>query len=240
SFIGQMFAPIPDRLRGRPIRVGGTVCGTVGELFDLFAAEGIGQSTHMTMHTGDRLLQFVRQWHPDADLAMIDPAIRNVFDDYFPRLMDRTRLLDAALSLSGKVGFFGTGPWDKWPRYHPHFGGYINRPSKMSLVFRRTKVNLHNGSVGMHMRVLDCMATGGTIMVNTSLWTGTPFGIESYFEPGRHYIEYDFGNLAEVAARALSDDARRRRMGEAAAEAIRAGHTWRHRAMQIIEDVQSL
>jgi hypothetical protein len=240
SFIGQMFAPISDSLRARPILADDAESGTVGELLDLFAAEGVGQSSHMTMHTGDRLLRFVRRRRPEADASTIDPAIRNLFDDYFPRLTDRTRLLDEILSVSGKVGFFGTGPWDKWPRYRPHFGGYINRPSKMALVFRRTKVNLHNGNVGMHMRVLDCMATGGAIMVNTSLWTGTPFGIEAYFEPGRHFIEYDFDNLAEVAAGALANDAGRRRIGAAAAEAVRAGHTWRHRAMQIVQDVQSL
>lgn len=240
SLIGQIFAPISDGLRARSILVDGARCGTVGQLLDLFAAEGIAQSSHMTMHTGDRLLQYVRQWHPMGELSMVDPAIRNLFDDYFPRLTERTRLLDEILNLSDKVGFFGTGPWDKWPRYQPHFGGYINRPSKMALVFRRTKVNLHNGIIGMHSRVLDCMATGGAIMVNKSMWTGTTFGIDAYFEPGRHYIEYDFGNLAQVAARALMDDSERRRIGAAAAEAVRASHTWRHRAMQIIEDVQSL
>lgn len=240
SFIGQMFAPLPDKIRSRPILADGADCGTIGELLDLFTAEGFGQSSHMPMHTGDRLMQFVRQRRPEADTSMIEPEIRNIFDDYFPRLADRTRLLDEILSVSGKVGFFGTGPWDKWPRYRPHFGGYINRPSKMALVFRRTKVNLHNGNVGMHMRVLDCMAAGGAIMVNKSLWTGTPFGIEAYFDPGRHFIEYHFGNLGEAAADALADEAGRRRMGEAAADAVRKGHTWRHRAMQIIEDVGSL
>ena len=240
SFIGQIFAPIPDSLRTRPILTGRADGGTAGELLDLFAAEGIGQSIHMTMHTSERLMQFVQRRRPDADVSMVDPAIRNLFDDYFPRLADRTRLLDSILNVSTKVGFFGTGPWDKWPRYQPHFGGYINRPSKMALVFRRTKVNLHNGSVGMHMRVLDCMAAGGAIMVNKSLWTGTPFGIEIHFEPGHHFIEYEFENLTERAAGALADEPGRRRMGAAAAEAVRAGHTWRHRALQIIEDVQSL
>jgi glycosyltransferase involved in cell wall biosynthesis len=92
----------------------------------------------------------------------------------------------------------------------------------------------------MHGRVLDCMATGGTILVSRSLWSGTPFGLDAYFEPGRHYIEYDFDTLAAVAAEALADEPRRRRIGAAAAEAVRAGHTWRDRAAQIVEDARAL
>lgn len=240
SFVGQMFAPIPESIRGRPVIVNGVDCGTVGALFDIFAAEGISQSSHMMKHTRDRLLRFVRQRCPDAEVSMIDPAIQLFFDDYFPRMTERTRMLDTILDVSSKVGFFGTGPWDQWPRYHPHFGGYINRPSKLALVFRRTKLNLHNGNFGMHGRVLDCMATGGTILVNRSFWSATAFGLDAYFEPGCHYIEYDFDNLAEVAAEALADEPRRRGIGAVAAQAVRAGHTWRDRAARIIEDVQAL
>jgi Glycosyl transferases group 1 len=240
SFIGQMFAPIPEGVRGRAIVVNGVDCGTVGQLLDIFAADGISQSSHMMQHTRERLLSFVRRRAPDAEVSMVDPAIRIFFDDYFPRVTERTRMLDTVLDVSDKVGFFGTGPWEKWPRYQPHFGGYIHRPSKMALVFKRTKLNLHNGNFGMHSRVLDCMAAGGAIMVNKSLWAGTGFGLDAYFEPGRHYIEYDFDNLAEVAAEALANDAGRRQIGAAAAEAVRAGHTWRDRVAQIIEEVRAL
>ncbi len=240
SFIGQMLAPIPDSVRGRAIVVNGVDCGTVGQLLDIFAAEGVSQSSHMMADTRDRLVRFVRERCPDADVSMIDPAVRIFFDDYYPRVTERTRMLDTVLDVSSKVGFFGTGPWDKWPRYHPHFGGYIHRPSKMALVFRRTKLNLHNGNFAMHTRVLDGMAAGGAMMVNKTLWAGTPFGLDAYFEPGRHYIEYDFDNLAEVAVEVLADEARRRSIGAAAADAVRAGHTWRDRAAQIIEDVRAL
>jgi Glycosyl transferases group 1 len=240
SFVGQIFAPVSDELRAQPINIGDAPCGTVGELMDLFERQRITQSSHTLKDTAAALIDYVRRRCPAAEAAMIDPAIKNIFDEYYPRMMERTRMLDKILSISSKVGFFGTGPWHKWPQYQNHFGGYLNRQGKMALVFRRTKVNLHNGICGMHFRVLDCMASGGAIMVNKSKWDGTPFGIDRYFEAGRHYIEYDFDNLGEAAAEALADEPRRRRIGAAAAEAVRAGHTWRDRAAQIIEDVRAL
>lgn len=240
SFVGQIFAPVSNELRARPIIVGGVHCGTVGELMAIFDDRRITQSTHSVDDTKGALVDYVRRRNPAAEAAMISPAIMNIFDEYYPRLMERTRMLDAIMGISSKVGFFGTGPWHEWPQYHKHFGGYLNRPGKMGLVFRRTKVSLHNGICGMHFRVLDCMASGGAILVNRSKWDGTPFGIDRHFEAGRHYIEYDFDNLAEVAAAALADESRRRAIGAAAAEAVRAGHTWRHRAEQIIADVQAL
>lgn len=240
SFVGQMFAPLSDKQCARRIMVDGVDCGTVGELATHFRQQDIGQHGHRTDEVAVQLLAFVRRCVPDAESAMVDPAIRNICEEYFPRLADRTRMLDTILGLSDKVGFFGTGPWDAWPRYARHFGGYINRQSKLALVFRRTRVNLHNSGTGIHTRVFDCLACGAPILVNKSPYDGTQFGLDRHFEPGRHYIEYDFETLADVAAAALADDDGRARIGAEAAAAIRAGHTWRHRAEQILRDVKRL
>lgn len=240
SFIGQMFAPISEALRNRAIEAQGRQCGTIGELLDFLELKGVRHSTHSIQETGVVLDEFVRRYNPDIDSSTIEPAIKNLSDEYFPRLTERRQLLDGALDISGKVGFFGTGPWHEWPRFHGHFGGYISRPSKMAEVFRRTKVNLHNGPCSMIARVLDCMATGGAIMVNRCRWDGTPFGIDRHFAAGRHFVEYDFDNFEQVARKTLEDSDRRRRIGADAAKTVRASHTWRHRAEQILSDVSAL
>lgn len=240
SFVGQIFAPISDQLRARPIIVRGEKCGTFGDVFDRFEVKGISHSTHTASETVAELVDFVRTQCPDADAAMIDDATKNIFDEYLPRMTERSRMLKAALGISNKAGFFGTGPWDEWPEFRGHFGGYINRPRKMATIFRRTKVNLHNGGGTMMCRVLDCMATGSTIMVGNGRWDGTVYGLDHYFEAGSHYYEYDFDTFEPTARIALEDNEARRRIGAAAAEAVRANHTWRHRAEQIIRDVASL
>jgi len=240
SFVGQMFAPLSEELRGRTITVGGLDCGTVGALAEYLKQQGVSLYGRRSAAGTEELLRFLRHRNPEAELSMVSPAILNFCDEYFPRLQDRRRMLDTVLTVSSRVGFFGTGPWEMWPEFSRHFGGYINRPSKLALVYRRTRVNLHNAAVGVHPRVFDCMASGGAILVNKSPYDGTPHGLDWYFEAGRHYIEYDIDTLAETAANALSDEARRRRLGAAAAAAVRAGHTWRDRAAQIIEDAKSL
>lgn len=240
SFVGQIFSPISDRIRAQRIVVDGVDCGTVGELENHLRETGISHVGQRAEEGAAQLLKFVRQHNPDADISMIDQAVRNFCDEYFPRLTDRTRMLDEVLTISDKVGFFGTGPWHKWPKYGKHFGGYINTPSKLALVFRRTRINLHNGGTGLHPRVMDCMASGATIFVNKSPFDGTPFGMDSHFQPGQQYIEYEFSTLADKAEALLLDDDRRSRIGAAAAEAVLAAHTWRHRAQQIIDDVKRL
>lgn len=238
SFVGQIFAPLSDEVRARSIVVEGIDCGTIGDLENHLRQAGISHVGHRPEEGIAQLLAFVRRHVPGIDASMIDPAIRNFCDEYFPRLMDRTRMLDEILKVSEKVGFFGTGPWQEWPEYARHFGGYINTPSKLALVFRRTRVNLHNGGTGLHQRVMDCMASGGAILVNKSPFDGTRFGMDCHFELGRDYIEYEFSSLADTARDLLADDERRRAIGIAASKAVLEAHTWRHRAQQIIDDLK--
>ena len=240
SFVGQIFAPISEQLRATPIIVRGENCGTYGDVFDRFEEKGISHSTHTATETLGELVDFVRSRCPDANAAMIDDTTKNIFDEYLPRMSERSRILKMALGISTKVGFFGTGPWDEWPDFRNHFGGYVNRPRKMATIFRRTKVNLHNGGGTMVCRVLDCMATGSAIMVGKGRWDGTMYGLDHYFEAGSHYYGYDFDTFDDVARTALEDDEGRRRVAAAAADAVRAGHTWHHRAEQILRDVAAL
>lgn len=236
SFVGQIFSPMSEEMRSRRVVVEGVDCGSFADLEAHLERTGV---SHVGLTQGEgtaRMLEFVRAHVPDAEVAMINPAIRNFCDEYFPRLRDRTRMLDAVMKVSTKIGLFGTGPWHEWPAYAPHFGGYINVPSRLALVFRRTRVNLHNAGTALHPRVVDCMACGGVILVNKSPYDGTRFGLDTYFEPGRHFVEYDFSSMTDTARDLLADEVGRRQIGAAAAAAVHADHTWRHRAQQILAD----
>jgi glycosyltransferase involved in cell wall biosynthesis len=240
SFVGQIFSPMSDELRSRRVVVDGVDCGGFADLEAHLQQAGVSHVGKRPVEGAAELLAFVRRHVPDAATAMIDSAVRNFCDEYFPRLRDRTRMLDTVMTVSTKVGLFGTGPWQEWPAYAPHFGGYLNVPSKLALVYRRTRVNLHNGATGLHPRVMDCMASGGVILVNKSPFDGTRFGMDAHFESGRHFVEYEFASLAETARALLEDDERRKSIGAAAAEAVHADHTWRRRARQILEDCARL
>jgi spore maturation protein CgeB len=89
----------------------------------------------------------------------------------------------------------------------------------------------------MHNRVLDIMCSGKAALVSRSRWDGEISSLQSYFTPGEDYLSYDNDDLAEVAERALRDGDRRRRVGANARRRILEGHTWRHRAAFIIDDL---
>lgn len=241
SFVGQMFAPPTPALMDAPVRAEGRTVGRVGDLIRRLEARGLRHSVTTPGATLAMLVEEIGRDHPGMTAAMLAPKLRVLFEDYLPRMLERRRLLDAALAVSPMgTAFFGTGPWDRWPAYAPHFRGYLNRPSHMASVFRRSRAVLHNGPLGLHFRTLDAMAAGRVAMLNETCWDGTPWGVDGHFAVGTHFLPYRLDDPAPALRDALADPGRRRRIGAEAARAVRAGHTWRHRAMQIVEDLTEL
>lgn len=76
---------------------------------------------------------------------------------------------------------------------------------------------------------------------------GVPTLVESsprlgeYFRPGEEIATFESpDDVVSSARRLLADDEGRREMGRAARRRLRAEHTWRHRARQILRDLQEL
>ena len=76
-------------------------------------------------------------------------------------------------------------------------------------------------------------------MMHPSRWENHPGGIKTVFEPNLHYVEYTRENFEEQAAKWISPSmaAKRSEMARNARKIILDGHTWTHRAKQILEDL---
>ncbi len=161
----------------------------------------------------------------------------------YPRLLDRaaliTEVLSVARSLKLSLELYGPG-WDTHEPFKPYYKGILETQDELLTVYRRTRVNLANNThgLGLHSRTLECMAVGGFIFTHASPHDTKPGGMHTSFEPGIHYGMFTPENLQEEVRRWIKDGAQRVKIGRCAAGVIRQKHLWRHRALQILEDLQ--
>ncbi len=167
------------------------------------------------------------------------PEIMDWFDRRLLRMHDRRRLLKSALNVSESMRIYGTIEWREWPEFARYYRGYLSNQDDIRAVFQTTGINLHNNpnGFGMHFRVLECMASGGCIMVNRGRSDDDEAGINAFFEPGVHYVPYTFNDCEAVCREHLPDTERARRIGREASRLVHAEHTWTHRARQIVGDL---
>jgi spore maturation protein CgeB len=88
----------------------------------------------------------------------------------------------------------------------------------------------------MHSRVLDVMGSGGVALVHQS--ADDKETLNKYFTPFVHYIPFTLTNMEEVIDKCINDIPALISMGNKAREVIREGHTWQHRARQILKDLK--
>lgn len=169
------------------------------------------------------------------------PKAFRFFDTQIPRIPDRAHLIEAAAAVGG-LEIFGPDTWNEWPQYKLFYKNMIDDPVQLSKTYQSTRINLHHGAYAMHPRVLECMGSGGAIVVNASELTEKQnhADISSHFEMGRHYIEYTNENATEVLKECASRPLDMQLMGKEAARLIHNEHLWIHRARKIITDIKSL
>ncbi|MEW5769673.1 MAG: glycosyltransferase [Pseudomonadota bacterium] len=251
SIIGFLPPPVgTHELYGEPCP--GTAL-RFGEIFDAYAERYWAAMTHgpqppvshaQVMALFDDCLRGLTG-HDLAGLRL-EPDTRRQVEFAVITLISRSparrALADTVLRVSGSLRIYGNADWQKWPAYAPYYRGYLDGPSAVCDVLRGTRLNLHNNMNGfsMHSRVLDSMACGRPILVESSPFDTAECGIARHFEPWVHYLPFTFDTLEGVARQWLEDEAGRRRMGQAAARAVQDGHTWRDRARQIQRDYESL
>jgi hypothetical protein len=155
-------------------------------------------------------------------------------DTELPRIRDRLALGTAALNTGLALSIYGQDNWQEWPTLAPYYRGLLNWKSDLAETYRQTQFNLHNGALGMHSRVLDCMACGGSVFANR-----TP-DLQQYFVDGEHYISYQAETLDETLASWRGRHQQLRDIGINASEELRRNHTWQHRAREILADLQAV
>ena len=65
------------------------------------------------------------------------------------------------LRVSDRLSIYGANGWEKWPEFSPYYRGFVSDEDEIASVFSTTKINIQNGELTFHLRIVDCMATGG-------------------------------------------------------------------------------
>jgi hypothetical protein len=237
SFVGHMYEPLDDDILNLSLGLGGGQHVLMRDLIDQFLAGGFHHHTSTNDEIHGYLADFFRQFDPNFLVEHLPTALKTFFDERLIRMIARKEVLDILLTISRQVAFFGNPDWQKWPDYAPHHYGSIMRGRELGQLFRSTRVNVHIGALSMHNRVLDIMCCGKGALISRSRWDNEVCGVQHHFTPGEDYIPYDLGDLQEVAERALRDREWCHRIGRNARRRILDGHTWRHRAAFIIDDL---
>jgi len=157
----------------------------------------------------------------------------------YPRAMDRAALVQNVLALSKSVELYGRG-WESYEEFKPYHCGVLATPMELARVYVRSRINLANNThgLGLHARTLECMATGGFILIHESPNDAKPGGMLTSFESDVHYGAFKPETLQETALRWLKDSERRKRAGASAAKVVREKHLWCHRAEQLVTDLK--
>ena len=157
-------------------------------------------------------------------------------DETMMRTIERRHILNVALTVSSNIGIWGPDKWQKWPEFAPFYKGDLPQLSLDKEVYQAARINVHTGTVAMHVRSMDCMAAGGFLLINRTWIDDKVGGINHFFAADEHYGSYDMDDFGEVACRYLEDAPARARIAAEGRRAVLAAHTWKHRAEQILKD----
>jgi|tagenome__1003787_1003787.scaffolds.fasta_scaffold20980371_4 glycosyltransferase involved in cell wall biosynthesis len=163
------------------------------------------------------------------------------FESEWARWMERNWFIPDLLAATKDLVIYGpVEGWQENRKFARYYHGFLNTPRQMAGAYNAARIIAHIGALQMHSRVLEAMACARPVLVNCSEpGFGDGFGaIREHFEDSVHFVEYDRESLPGKVKTLLGDEAWRTALGEQAREAILAKHLWRHRAEQIISDLQ--
>ncbi len=241
SFIGHIPRPWASTELNRIIYAQGDTYFTFKQLFEQC------QST-WAQHGG------LHQLRPRQYLQMIEDVLRSNINNDFrindriikydietrsTRMINRQTLMDKALSSSSSTSIFGSNNWLEWPNYRPFYAGYLDTHDKVRNIYQSTKLSLHEG-IGIHFRTLDCMGAGGTLAFMPTSRDDLTDGINSHFEPFRHYIPIDINGDCGHLKYYLKNDSKILKIAQEASLLVKQKHTWYARCKKILSNIASL
>lgn len=237
SFVGHVPNPwSPEELARDMTGVGAYTFGRL-----LPAVEQILREQRDGMHSTEFFMDMVERecvQRCGHGLAL-DEVLRYDLTCRVIRHINRTELVDAALDAGVGLALFGTPNWSRWPRYAPHYHGWLSTPDALRRAYAMSRLNLHEGT-GIHFRQMDAMSAGGLIMFRETANDTAFGGIAQVFTPNVHYVPFTLETLGERMHELLDDPARAQAIRVAAAQAVRERHTWRHRALEVIADLATV
>ncbi|WP_144371365.1 glycosyltransferase [Vogesella urethralis] len=245
GYIPKPIKPTPDmheqviaRHQGRQVSVGDLIFSlsyqykvsisrhSTGDIHQLMTDE-INRRLGIAISVDEMLALFGSHW----TLLLLDTEL--------PRIPDRLSNACAALDEGLQLALYGPNQWLGWERLAPYYQRNLSWGSELANVYRRSQFNLHNGAFGMHQRVLECMAAGGTILINHTDYDPA-HDVQAYFNDGEHYIAYQPETLRETLALWKNRHDTLRDIGQQATAHVRKHHRWENRAATIVADIRAL
>lgn len=175
----------------------------------------------------------------NASLAQgITGSLRYDLGHRINRLLRRYMFIKEAMLISDRYCLAGSDGWRHWPEFNKKYIGYI-QPDKMSNYTRGSKLVLHEGP-GIHFRLLDAMSAGVPVIVNDLQGRDGSQALLNFFDDGKDIILSSLEELAEKGKYYLNNSNMLTRISHNASQKIKKYHLWKHRAQQIIKDINKL
>ena len=170
-------------------------------------------------------------------------AVENLIDwcsREYPRYLDRYKIIQKIQELDIVFKVYGKG-WKDKPELNNIYGGELSSLSELCSVYKNTLINVSNNThgLGLHSRVLECMAVGGFIITHPSQNDLSQGGILTEFENNKHFIFYTEDNLQECIMYWLKNNKMRNEIAENAKAIIKKNHLWNNRAIKINNDLSA-
>ncbi len=173
------------------------------------------------------------------DTLELDTTLRYDLGCRSIREFYRHQLIDLILAHQYNIRLYGPENWQQWEKYAPFYHGLLHGPDKMRTVYQTSRINLHEG-VGLHFRTFDCLASGGVLFFMQGYDDDKHGGIQSTFEPFRHFVPFNKNTFYSVAERYLHDNRKCSDMSQIASEETLTNHSWRCRWEKIFFDIKQL
>ena len=158
------------------------------------------------------------------------------FAQTYPRYADRTKLFDLIEQFNPNFKVFGSN-WNKYESFVNNWGGVIQTKGALWDLYKNSKVNYSNNThgLGLHSRVLECMASGGLVAMHQSKRDHLDGGILSSFQEEEHFLFYDNLSFMDL----VNNKAFHHKITKNAFEIVKEKHTWSCSAKHLVSMVNN-
>lgn len=229
SFCGFIPRPIANRqvasdVNGAPVHL--------NKFLNLYPASFYAQSTFDAPASRKKLAEICEQLN-----CRLLPNADRVFEDTLVRFHERASILWKISNVTNAIDIYGIKHWKEWEKFAPYYRGEIEDKDELLELYKSSKINIHNGTIGLHSRVFDCLAAGGFLLSLKTPRDKKLAGIATVFEPGVHYDDFTVDDADEVCLQYLHDEELRLKIATQGMDLVRSDHTWRHRALKVLDDL---
>ena len=159
------------------------------------------------------------------------------------RMLCRVGMMRCLLSSNASIRIYGPDNWQKWGEFSTYYDRFLNTPDEIRHATLCSRIGVHEG-YGTHFRLFDIMATGRCVFFHKN-----PFRtfkdpksreIELLFEPDKHFIYFDDGDVHEKSKYYLNNNQAREKIVQEAYKLVHAKHKWSDRALKIKKDLEKV